>query len=140
MGSLTQQNKTLRVFIFDTPRTNCHVFYKLFDKHPQLGAGGFFQNYSAPSLYGPERIQLRLRHGEEAEKTQIEWGTQYGPYNLKTYDDATKELIDSIDATEKEVCFIWSSAPVEAIGKYEYELTKHRRAKFSLARNMLSAS
>lgn len=103
MGSIANGNHPLRLFVFDTPRTNCHVFYKMFCKHPQLAWARFFHNYSAAALYGPDRIQQRLRHGEGAEKTQIEWGTQYPDQNSTKYEDATKQLVEALEGTEKDV-------------------------------------
>lgn len=53
------------------------------------------------ALYGPERIQQHLRHGDAAEKAQIEWNKNQWE-NGKTYEDSNKDLVEKIEATEKE--------------------------------------
>ncbi|KAK3724464.1 hypothetical protein LTR37_001088 [Vermiconidia calcicola] len=92
----------LRIFVFDSPRTQCQVFYKLFSQHPQLGWGKSYHSFVAAALYGPDRLQKRLRHGETAEEAQIEWGTQHGDWNKSTYESSVKELQKKIDETEDE--------------------------------------
>lgn len=104
MGSAAvKDGHPLRVFVFDTPRTNCQVFYKLFSQHPQLGWGKFYHGYSGAAFYGPERMQQHFRHSDAAEKTQIEWSTEYPSANWKTYESSTKELLEKVEETEKEV-------------------------------------
>jgi hypothetical protein len=102
MGSMADNNTPLRLFQFDTARTNCQAFYKLFSQHPQLGWGRFYHGFSSPALYGPERIQQRLRHSDAAEQAQIDWGTKFPSENWKTYDWANQDLLEKIEATEKD--------------------------------------
>ena len=47
-------------------------------------------------------MQQRFRHGEAAERAQLEWGKDYPSENWKTYESSTKDL-EKIDETEKEV-------------------------------------
>ena len=105
MGSIQDNTHPLRLFVFDSPRTNCHVFYKMFCKHPQLAWSRGFHTYAAAALYGPERVQQRLHHSEAAEKTQIEWGTEYPSQNSITYTDGTKQLVEALEGVEKDVSF-----------------------------------
>ena len=102
MGSMAGADAPLRLFQFDTARTTCQAFYKLFSQHPQLGWGRFYHGFSSAALYGPERIQQRLRHGEAAEQAQMEWGTKFPPENWKTYDWSNKDLLEKIEATERD--------------------------------------
>ena len=103
MGSVSDRDHPLRIFLFDTPRTNSQVFYKLFSQHPELGWGRSYHDYVGAALYGPERVQQRLRHGEAAEKANQYWGTSFPDTNSDTYDMATSKLTRSVEETEKDV-------------------------------------
>ena len=133
MGSVPgQADHPLRIFIFDTARTNCQCFYKLFFLHPQLGWGNFYHGYAGAAMYGPDRMQQRFRHSEAAEKCQIEWGTEYPSENWKTYEGCTKDLLEKIDETEKEVSRTFE------IEKFVWQLTNelYFRARSSSVKNM----
>lgn len=54
-------------------------------------------------MYGPERIQLRTRNSEAAEKAQVVWGTQYPDANSNTFESSQKDLREKINETENEV-------------------------------------
>ena len=104
MASSPTNGKTpLRIFIFDSPRTNSQVFYKMFWQHPHLGYLKGFHPFAAAAGYGPERMQLRTRHCEAAERGQMEWGTQYPEMNSATWASCQKALRDAIEGTENEV-------------------------------------
>lgn len=93
----------LRIFLFDTPRTNCHAFYRCFSAHPQLAWMRFFHGFAAAGAYGPERLQLRTKHGDAFERTQMVWGTEYPEANSRTYESSVREMREVIDQVEKEV-------------------------------------
>ena len=104
MGSIPEEAEhPLRIFIFDTARTNCQCFYKLFSQHPQLGWGKFFHGYASAAMYGPNRMQQRFRHSDAAQRCQIEWGNEYPSENWKTYESSTKDLLEKIEETGNEV-------------------------------------
>lgn len=100
MGSISQDEQPLRLFLFDTPRTNCQAFYKLFSQHPDLAWGGFYHGLAAAALYGPERIQQHLRHGAAAEAAQIEWGTKFPSMNSETYESGNKNLVTAMKSAD----------------------------------------
>ena len=64
----TAPTHPLRLFLFDSPRTTCQLFYKLFQSHPQLGWGRSYHGFNGYVLYGPDRITLKLQHNPEAAK------------------------------------------------------------------------
>ena len=103
MGSISTPDHPLRLFLFDSPRTNCHVFYKLYSEHPKLGWGRSYHTFAGAALYGPERMQLRLRHGEQAEASQLEYANSIPPAIPATYTEATTRLLEVIEQTEQDV-------------------------------------
>lgn len=118
MGSLAENDHPLRLFVFDVPRTNCQAFYKLFSQHPQLGWGRFYHGFASAALYGPERIQQHLRHGDAAEKAQLEWNKNQWQ-DGKTYEDSNKDLIEQIEATEKDGKIFFGKEHVACVFKQD---------------------
>lgn len=59
--------------IFDSPRTTCQVFYKLFQSHPQLGWGRAYHGFNGYQIYGPNRLSLKLRHSPVVEHALEEY-------------------------------------------------------------------
>lgn len=52
-------------------------------------------------MYGPERLSLRTRHCEAAERGQIEWGTKYpGMGNEDTIEGSKQDLRERIEKSE----------------------------------------
>lgn len=102
MTSISNHDHPLRLFVFDSARTNFQAFFKLFSQHPQLRWGRFYHGFASAAWYGPERIQLRLRHGDAAEKSCIEWGTQFPSANSQTYNMVNEDLAEKIKETEKD--------------------------------------
>ncbi|KAK4896237.1 hypothetical protein LTR27_005759 [Elasticomyces elasticus] len=100
----------LRIILLDSPRTCSHLFWKLFQSHPQLehGEGHSWVN---PFTYGPERIQRRLRHNPEAEKASAEW--------LKAMPDRAKETYQTtLVAYEKTIQDIESKGKIPFIKEH----------------------
>lgn len=103
MGSIANDDHPLRLFLFDSPRTSCHAFYKLFSQHPQIDWGRSYHDFSSAALYGPERMQPRLKHGEASEKAQLRWGSDFPDSNWWTYELSVKALLEKVEASEKTV-------------------------------------
>ncbi|KAK5168895.1 uncharacterized protein LTR77_006204 [Saxophila tyrrhenica] len=102
MSSSNSSSSPLRVFIFDSPRTNSQLFYRMWQQHPQLAPMKGFHPFAGAQMYGPERITLRTRHCEAAERGQIEWGTQYPDANWNTFETSAKALREQIAEAEQE--------------------------------------
>lgn len=67
-NDVTSQLKPLRLMVIDSPRTTCHMFYKLFQSHPQLAWGRFYHGFNAHQAYGKQRITTKLRHRPAVEQ------------------------------------------------------------------------
>ena len=132
MGSLPPKELPLRLFLFDTARTNCQAFYKLFSQHPQLAWGQFYHGFSSAALYGPERIQQRLRHSEAAEQAQIEWGTKFPTENSKTYESSNKDLVEKIKAAEDQGKIFFGKEHCSCIIKHDLIINSLRGDPFAV--------
>jgi hypothetical protein len=132
MGSLAQNESPLRLFLFDTARTNCQAFYKLFSQHPRLAWGQFYHGFSSAALYGPERIQQHLRHSEAAERAQIEWGTKFPTENSKTYESSNKDLVEKIDAAEDQGKIFFGKEHCSCIIKHDLVIKSLRGDPFEV--------
>jgi len=103
----TNGTTPLRIFTFESPRTNSQLFHKLFSQHPQLAWGLGFHPFAGAQMYGPERLSQRTRHCEAAERGQTEWGTKYpGMGNEDTIEGSKKDLRERISKSEKAACVL----------------------------------
>lgn len=76
------------------------MFNKLFTSHPQLGH--LFFPMIGPSMYGPERLALRLRHAPACEAA-MQGLARASPLRDDTYAAAFARIEESVAAIEKEV-------------------------------------
>ena len=76
------------------------MFNKLFASHEQLE--NIFHPFMGASMYGPERMQLILKHSSVAEDAQNELAFN-AHIDAETYQVAAQRLIESIAAAEKKV-------------------------------------
>jgi hypothetical protein len=77
----------------------------MFYKHPQIDHMKAFHLFAGAGGYGPERLTLRTRHSEHAEKMLAKWGTDYPQANSDTYEKSAKKLRDVLKEVEDEVLF-----------------------------------
>lgn len=96
----TRVTQPTRIFVFDSPRTCSQLFNKLFAVHPQLTQ--VFHPFMGASVYGPERVTLRLRHAAAADEAQAALASKADLPN-ETYDAAAARVVQIIDAIEKDV-------------------------------------
>jgi hypothetical protein len=101
MGS-TPTADQLRIFVFDSPRTCSQLFNKLFAVHPQLNH--VFHPLMGASMYGPQRVTLRLKHSAAAEEAQQELAKQINLPN-ETYEVAAARVVETSAAIVTKVDF-----------------------------------
>lgn len=89
-----------RIFVCDCPRTCSVMFNKLFAGHPQLGH--LFFPMIGPSMYGPERLALLLRHSPACEAA-MQGLVRASPLRDDTYAAAFARIEENVAAIEKEV-------------------------------------
>ena len=89
-----------RIFVFDHPRTVSQMFNKLFANHEELE--NIFHPFMGASMYGPERMQLVLKHSSVAEDVQQDLAFN-AHMETETYQVAAHRLTESIAAAEKKV-------------------------------------
>ena len=76
------------------------MFNRLFQNHEELD--NIFHPFMGASMYGPERIQLTLKHGSVAEDTLNNLAST-AHMERETYQAAAQRFADSIAAAEKKV-------------------------------------
>jgi hypothetical protein len=108
---MDNQSHPLRIFILDSPRTNCQAFHKMFYKHPQIDHMKAFHLFAGAGGYGPGRLTLRTRHSEHAEKMLAKWGTDYPQQNSDTYEKSARRLRDVLKEVEDKVFSTMSTPP-----------------------------
>lgn len=120
--------------IFDTPRTTCQAFYKLWQSHPQLGWGRFYHGFNGYQLYGPNGVSLQLRHSDTVTKAlEKYWVKQYREDEAanQAYPPvlalAQQKCIDAIESTEREGKIFFGKEHILCLLKQEAILSTLRR-------------
>ena len=124
----------LRLMLFDTPRTTCQVFYKLWQSHPQLGWGRFYHGFNGYQLYGPNRISLKLRHRDTVtEALEEHWAKPYQTDKAANeayppvLELAQQKYIDAIEGTEKDGKIFFGKEHILCLLKQDVMLSTLRR-------------
>lgn len=97
---MTEPPVPRRIFVFDHPRTVSQMFHRLFANHEELE--NIFHPFIGASMYGPERIQLTLKHCSVAEDAQEDLALN-AHMERETYQVAAQRLTESIATAEKKV-------------------------------------
>lgn len=74
------------------------MFNRLFQNHEELE--NIFHPFMGASMYGPERIQLTLKHSSVAENTLNDLASN-AHMERETYEAAAQRLADSIAALKR---------------------------------------
>ena len=82
-----------RIFVFDHPRAVSQMSSRLFQNHEELE--NIFHPFMGASKYGPERIQLALKHSSVAEDTQNDLASN-AHRERETYQAAAQRLTETI--------------------------------------------